>query len=310
MPRRPEQLLPYAALVNWTGAERLWQGQAALLDAQQGAAYAAGSGFRVPIGLGVSLMPFHSPYGAALQARSIALTTGRSVVAGFGPGARPLQRSVLGAPYRSPLTATREYLGAVRGLLAGETVDQRGEYHSCHGQLPPALTPEIRTGLGVLRPGMARVAGELADVAITWLAPPAYIRDTLVPALQAGARQAGRDTPTVTAVVPTALSRPERSPEQLALSSNRGHLQGPHYVDMLQKAGLDVSADDPEAGARALVAENAFVSGTAEEVAILFDEYRKAGVEEIVLNLTGVYNEFGPQAALDDTKSILSAVSA
>ncbi|MDV6288930.1 LLM class flavin-dependent oxidoreductase [Streptomyces sp. UP1A-1] len=151
LPRRPEQMLPYAGLVHWTQAERLWQGQALLVEPHQGFAHAAGSGFRVPTGLGVTLMPLRHPFEAALQARSLAMTTGQPVTAGFGPGAKSLQQSLLGAPYASPLTAAREYLTVVRGLLANELVDVKGEYVTCHGSLPPFPAPPVEIGLGVLR---------------------------------------------------------------------------------------------------------------------------------------------------------------
>lgn len=78
-------------MVKWTHAERLWQGQSLLMEPHQGFVSAAASGFRVPVGLGVSLMPMRHPYEAALQARSVAMTTGHSVVAGFGPGSRSFQ---------------------------------------------------------------------------------------------------------------------------------------------------------------------------------------------------------------------------
>lgn len=100
--------------MHWSNASRLWQGQSVMIEPHQGFVAAAGGGFRVPTGLGVTLMPLRHPYEAALQARSPAMATGQPVIAGFGPGGRLLQR-----------------------------------------------------WLGVLRPGMAGLAGEVADVAVT-----------------------------------------------------------------------------------------------------------------------------------------------
>ncbi len=310
LPRRPEQILPYAGLVHWSNASRLWQGQSVMIEPHQGFVAAAGAGFRVPTGLGVTLMPLRHPYEAALQARSLAMATGQPVTAGFGPGGRPLQRSLLGEPYRSPLTAAREYLSIVRGLLAGDGVDVRGEYFSCRAEMPRYPAPNVEIGLGVLRPGMARLAGEVADVAVTWLTPAHYLRDTVLPAMREGAGDNGRGTPRLTAIVPLALARPDREPAELALASNAAHLQGAHYIDMLRRSGTDVAGDDPAANAKALVDGGAFLSGDPDELVAKLGAFRDAGVDEVVLNLTGVCNLYGPQAALDETKRILAALAA
>ncbi|GGQ97712.1 hypothetical protein GCM10010216_70150 [Streptomyces flaveolus] len=308
-PPRPEMILPYAALTQWSAAHRLWQGQAMLNQPHQAFAYAAASGFRVPVGLGVTLMPFTHPYEAALQAQSVAAATGHPVVAGFGPGAAVLQRSMRGAPYRSPLTASREYLTAVRGLLAGESVAQDGTYFTCHGKLLPVPRPPVEVGLGVLRPGMARLAGEVADTAITWLTPAAYLRDTIVPALREGAEAAGRAVPRLVSIVPVALAAPDRDPAALALASNLGHLQLPHYVDMLRRSGIDADTDDPASGAAALVAGRAFLYGEPKVLAEELAAFHEAGVDEIVLNVTGVNATYGGQSALRELERILTEVT-
>ncbi|WP_308201260.1 LLM class flavin-dependent oxidoreductase [Paractinoplanes maris] len=268
LPHRPEQVLPFAALVWHTPAARLWQGQSLLTEAHQGFAHATGAGFRVPTGLGVTLMPLRHPYEAAMQARSLALTTGQPVVAGFGPGATSLQRALLGRPYGSPLTAAREYLTAVRGLLAGEVVDLDGRYVSCHAALPAHPAPTVELGLGVLRPAMARLAGEVADVAVTWLTPARYLRRTVLPALREGAAAAGRPVPRLTAMVPVALAQPDRQPDRVAAAdraprrrpaamsqeeivmSNRRHLMlwataGPGAADATTRIVLDDAAHLP-----------------------------------------------------------------
>ncbi|MFD3544164.1 LLM class flavin-dependent oxidoreductase [Streptomyces sp. NPDC058655] len=309
LPRRPEQVLPYAALVHWTKAQRLWQGQALMIEPHQGFVYAAGAGFRVPTGLGVTLMPLRHPYEAALQARSLAMTTGQPVIAGFGPGGKPLQQSLRGAPYPSPLKAAREYLTAVRGLLDGEAVDMDGDYVTCNAALSVFPAPSVEIGLGVLRPGMARLAGEVADVAITWLTPAAYLRDTVVPALREGAEAAGRPMPRLTAMVPLALSRSDRPAAELALASNAAHLQGPHYIDMLRRADVDIADGDPLSKAQALVEGDAFLSGDMDGLAAKLAAYEAAGVDEVVLNVTGVCNVYGPQVAMEELKKLLAALA-
>ncbi|MCM3883385.1 LLM class flavin-dependent oxidoreductase [Frankia sp. R82] len=308
--RRPEQVLSYAALVEWTGARRLWHGQSLLMEPFQTFSAVAGAGFRVPTGLGVTLMPLRHPFDAAHLVKSLAMATGESVVAGFGPGARTFQQSLLGAPYRSQLTAVREYLGIVRGLLDGDAVDIKGEYFSCHAAMTPVMSPPIELGLGVLRPGMARLAGEVADVAITWLTPAAYLDGVIRPALREGARAAGRSAPRVTALVPVALERPDRDVADFVLASNFTHMQAPHYIDMLKRAGIEYSHLDSKSAGRLMADTGAFVFGNIDRIVERFDEFRAAGVDEIVLNLTGVCKLYGARAAMDDLKKILAAVGA
>jgi 5,10-methylenetetrahydromethanopterin reductase len=310
VPRRPEQVLPYAALVSWTRADRLWQGQSLLVEPHQAFGYAAGAGFRVPVGLGVTLMGLRHPYEAALQARSLAVLTGHSVVAGFGPGALSFQGAILSEPYRSPLRACREYLTAVRRALSGDIRGMEGEYVTSRGQLVPTPSPGVDLGLGVLRPGMARLAGELADAAITWLTPAAYLKQSIVPMLREGASAAGRPVPRLTAIVPMALSGPDREPAELALASNKAHLLAPHYRDMLCRPGAGISHDsDVETAAKALVECGAFVSGDPERLAELLAEYVDAGVDEIVINVTGVNSLYGPEAAMAEVNSILGKLA-
>ncbi|MFG2027679.1 LLM class flavin-dependent oxidoreductase [Streptomyces sp. NPDC048825] len=316
VPSRPEQMLPFAGLVHWTGAHRLWQGQSLATESHQGFAHAAGAGFRVPAGLGVTLMPLRHPTEAALQARSLSLMTGEPVLAGYGPGAPSVQQALLGAPYRSPLTAAREYLTAVRSALTGSLEVLDGEYVHQEAVLRAVPGPKVELGVGVLRPGMARVAGEVADAAITWLTPARYLRDHIVPAVRESAEKAGRPFPRVVAMVPVALAAPDRDPVQLALASNRNHLRAQHYRDMLRRGGVDLPDDVPEGtgppGAdeavqgKALVVGDAFLYGGPDELLAKFDAYRKAGVDEIVLNVTGVAQLFGPQAATKELRTLLT----
>lgn len=308
VPVQPQQMLPFAALAQWSGARCLWQGEGGASDPLQTFTYAAASGFRTPVGTSVSLMPFGHPLEAALRVRSLAAGTGHPVVAGFGPGAKVLQRNLLGGEYRSQLGAVRDYITIVRALLTDGTADHEGEFYSCRAQIAPLPVPPIEIGLGVLRPKMAELAGEIADVAITWLTPAAYVRDTVIPALRKGAEKAGRPVPRVVAIVPVALHAPGRDVTQLALASNSGHMRLPHYIDMLGRSGITVDMkESPEASAKALLAGSAFLYGDEQELMARLAEFTDAGVDEVVLNLTGVAASHGVGVALRETKTLLTA---
>lgn len=308
-PLRAEHLLPYAALVQWTAARRLWQGQTLAVDPHQMFAAVAAAGFRVPVATGVTLMPLRHPLEAALQARTLAAVTGHPVTAGFGPGATVFQESVLHRSYEKPLQATREYLTVVRKALQGEPLDLHGEYFTCANTLATVPAPSVEIGLGALRPRMAALGGELADVVVTWLTPASYVRDVLRPAVHEGAARVGRPAPRIATMVPVALDKPDRDMEQVVLASNLAHMSLPHYADMLHQAGIDVNLDDPSSSTRALVNGGAFVHGPIEEVCEQLLDYEEAGVDEVVLNLSGVCQVEGAAVALRELDLVMKAVS-
>lgn len=307
-PRRPEQAVTFANLVQWTPAHRLWQGQGLLLESHHIANWLAGMGIRVPMGFGVSLMPFRSPYQAAVEARSVALSTGCAVVAGFGPGGVRVQRNVMGRPYPSQLGACREYVQIVRRLLSGEIAELTGDSYSTSSQLVDYHPVPVSVGLGVLRERMAALAGEIADVAITWLSSASHVGERLLPAIR-GARDRGPVEPArVTAIVPVALSGPDRHVADLAGASCGTHAGLPHYRDALRTAGIVLSGADRSADAAALVDGGVFLYGTVQEIHERLAEYRAIGVDEVVLNTSGVAQVLGPGAAARDLLEILNAI--
>ncbi|MFF7357585.1 F420-dependent peptide dehydroalanine reductase LxmJ [Streptomyces filipinensis] len=308
-PDHPELVEPFAALVARSGARRLWLCQSFRAEPHQVLAHLAGRGHRVPVGTAVTLLPLRHPYEAALQARSLALLTGQPVVAGYGIGSPAFVRRLESEPCRSPRAAVGEYVGSVRALLDGAEVAHDGAGHRLYGALPP-VGPHaaVEVGAGVLRPAMARTAGATADVAITWMTPPAYLRDTLVPALAAGAAAAGRATPPrIATAVHVAVRRPGRDPRRLARLATRDHLGAPHYADMLRRAGVDVDGPDP---ASALLRAGAVVVGSPEEIAAALAGYRAAGVDEVLLNPTAVLLTEGVAAAVADLEEIVAACGA
>jgi Coenzyme F420-dependent N5,N10-methylene tetrahydromethanopterin reductase and related flavin-dependent oxidoreductases len=295
-PHRAAEVLPYADLVKRGLAGRLWMGTSFLADTQLSLAYLAGAGYRIPVGTGVALTALRSPLQAAVEARSLAALTGHRFVAGFGAATPEFVAHVLGRPYPRPAAAVRDYLSRVGAYLRG------------HAELPPYEHPPVELGAGVLRPGMARAAGASADVAITWMTPPSYLRDTIIPALREGA--AGRRaTPRVATVVHAAVERAGRDAPGLAYAAACAHLCSPHYTGMLRLAGCEVNPYDPVSGARRLVEQGVFLYGPARHIGAALREYERAGVDEIILNLAGVHVTEGCRAAVEDAAEILESLS-
>ncbi|MBM7167518.1 LLM class flavin-dependent oxidoreductase [Streptomyces sp. G44] len=293
-PSLPSQLAPFGRLVTRGYADRLWLGESLALETHQVLAYLAGQGINPALGMGVSLMPLYNPFQAALGARSLAALSGKRLISVFGTSKPSFVAALRGAPYASPLGAAREYVSAVRRLLDGQLTDTRGKYVHTRAQLPPGpVTPHVDVGLGVLRSGMARVAAETADVALTWMAPLPYLRRELLPVLT-GVR--------VVSVVHVLVVRPGLDVDEVVGRATHGHTREGHYKAMLTAAGLGPIADGPSS-ARALVEHGVVLAGSPQTVADEIEHYWTAGIDEVVLNPTVLEVE-GPEAALRDLLEI------
>ncbi|MEW1691363.1 LLM class flavin-dependent oxidoreductase [Streptomyces sp. NPDC091265] len=307
-PHALDAMTAFGTFARRRGVRRLWIGQSLHIESQLAL---AGLAARLPglaLGTAVAVAPLRHPYQAAVEARSLGVLSGGSYVAGYGPGALDLQQRLLAAPYERPLRAMGEYVSVMRRLLDGEAVDHQGEYHTTRYALPPMPgAGAVEVGLGVLRPGMARTAGQVADVAITWLAPYWYIAKALVPALERGASDRGRPAPRIASVVHAAVSGPGRRTDEAAYAAVGPHLRSPHYCDMLRQAGVAVDPADPRRGAAALVDSGVFVTGTPGEIADGLRQYREHGVDEVIVNVSGVLLAEGARAALSDLDAIIGA---
>jgi len=112
--------------------------------------------------------------------------------------------------------------------------------------------------------------------------------------------------PRVVAMVQAAVDRAGRNPMLLAQHGAGNHLRAAHYTDMLRRAGLDVHASDPIAGARELVEEGVYVYGKPGDIAAELRRYYEAGIDEVILNTTAVSLLYGTDAALADLREILT----
>ncbi|PZC43799.1 MAG: Flavin-dependent oxidoreductase, luciferase family [Chloroflexi bacterium] len=146
-------------------------------------------------GISVSPVAFRSPVSFASSAGTLSAMTGGRFSLGLGTGGiyQPATRRNLGFHTKSALAVMRDYVATTRALLAGETVDYKGEAITLKG-LRLGFDPSLRTPilLGALGPKMLHLAGELSDgAAMNWcnLERVAWTREQV----NEGARSAGRD---------------------------------------------------------------------------------------------------------------------
>ncbi len=128
---------------------------------------------------------------------------------------------------------------------------------------------------------MARVAGETADGCLTWLAPPEYLRRTLIPAVEAGATAAGRPRPRIVALVPTHHTSERADAARLVKQTIGNHVGRPHYRAMLHRAGVVRSENDDVCCDWLL--DNVVAWGDHRRIRERLDQYHHAGADEIAV---------------------------
>jgi probable F420-dependent oxidoreductase len=236
------------------------------------------------IGLGNGVVPIYPrhPVAMAQAALTLAEATGGRFRLGVGVSHRASMEAMLGLRLADPLGVMREYVAVLRGAL-GAGAEFEGKHFRVHWSLGlPARPPVPPVLLAALSPRMLELAGEIADGAILWLTPPAYVRDVAVPALARGRQRAGKTLAgfAIVAAVPLAITRDRGA----ALTAFRAelvrYLQQPFYRAMLHRAGFAraLAAFDGDGQTPTDLAEALGAVGEAEAARAYVHAYREAGV--------------------------------
>jgi alkanesulfonate monooxygenase SsuD/methylene tetrahydromethanopterin reductase-like flavin-dependent oxidoreductase (luciferase family) len=251
----PESLQPVARAADEAGVDELWLWEDCFDEGGLTAAAALlASTERLRIGVGVLPVPLRNPALAAMEIATLARMFPGRVEIGLGHGVQEWMEQV-GARVESPMTLLREYVTAVRCLLAGETVTTTGRYVILRDVTlgwPP--TQPIALHVGAVKPKTVALAGELADgVILTGGSTPDDVRAAR--AVYDAAR-AGRPGRVTTYLV--AITGPD-APARLAAE--------------IEEWGLDL---DREVG----------VAGDADAVAAGVRRWAEAGADAVILQPT------------------------
>jgi alkanesulfonate monooxygenase SsuD/methylene tetrahydromethanopterin reductase-like flavin-dependent oxidoreductase (luciferase family) len=118
---------------------------------------------RLKLGIGIAPMPLRNVATTAMEIATVERLFPRRLLPGVGHGVLPWMGQV-GARAASPLTLMREYVPALRSLLAGEQVDIAGRYVTLDGvrlDYPPEAPPRVYAAAE--GPKTLRLSGEVAD---------------------------------------------------------------------------------------------------------------------------------------------------
>ena len=257
---QPSALRGVAAAADAAGVDELWVWEDCF---QQGgvaqAAVALTASERLVVGIGLVPAPLRNVAAAAMEFATLdAMFPGRIRIA-VGHGVQSWMRQA-GAAVASPLTLLREYVGALRALLAGETVTVEGRYVTLSDvrleYAPARPTPVLVGGTG---PKTLRLAGEIADGV---LFDSRYSVDGLREAIAhvtAGRADAVGANPFTTSLFLSCVPGPDAAP-RLGAEARRH--------------GLDDEADFG-------------VGGSPEEVAAGVRRYLDLGIDAVALQSDG-----------------------
>ena len=237
------------------------------------------------IEMGTSVVPINTrhPFVLAQQALTVQAATGGRLTLGIGLSHQPVVEGMWGLSYERPARHMREYLSVLRPLVNEDHVAFSGDVFRVTASLQVPGASPVPIAIAALAPMMLRVAGELADGTVTWMAGPKTIESHVVPRINAAAEAAGRPSPRVSVSLPVAVTDDPAGARQRAAQEFQSHGLLANYRRMLDVEGAKAPEDVAligneaeverqirtlaDAGATDLVA--AIFSGDADEEASL-----------------------------------------
>jgi F420-dependent oxidoreductase-like protein len=236
------------------------------------------------IQLGTSIVPTwpRHPLVIAQQTQVIAQLAPKRFRLGIGSSHQAGMERGYGVRWRRPLSQVREYVIVLKKLLAEGSVDFEGRFVTARGQMAPVEAPVMISGLRV---GSFRLAGEMADGAITWVCPWPYLREKALPAMKEAAATARRPVPPLIAHIPVCLATNPEEARAAARDQLGRYGQIPFYAAMFADAGF---ADSSERLSDALI-DSLVVYGDDIAVADKLNRILAEGAGEIIAHpvLTG-----------------------
>jgi F420-dependent oxidoreductase-like protein len=254
-------------------------------------AYAAAGAMTGRVMLGTAVTPTYPRHPITLAAQAIALNDlapGR-IRLGIGTSHKPTIEGSYGIPMGKPLAHLREYLTILRALLWEGKAEFSGTYFTVKTALPEHVpAPNIPVPISALRQNAFRLAGELADGAISWVTPVDYLVETAIPAMDEGAAKSGRQRPPLIAHVPVALTTDRAAGREAFRQQFSIYGRLPFYAAMFEAAGFPV--DDAGRMSDGLV-ETLAVVGDADEIRERLTAILARGIDEVMISHVVVGDE-------------------
>jgi F420-dependent oxidoreductase-like protein len=260
------------------GVRQVWSTQSPL-QADTLTAFAAAAVQTRTIRLGTAIVPTYPRHPLTMAGQALALNDiapGRLRL-GLGSSHRPIIEDTYGIEMVRPLEHLREYVEIVRAALWEGKVDYRGKFFTVKATLPRQAHVPILTS--VLRENAFKLAGEIADGALSWLCPAPYLLKTGLPALQASARAHQRQAPPLVAHVLVASSEDRAAVIKATRAQIASYGKLPFYAAMFADAGYPVGEDGSMSDE---LIESLVVFGGSATISERLKELLNSGLDELL----------------------------
>jgi alkanesulfonate monooxygenase SsuD/methylene tetrahydromethanopterin reductase-like flavin-dependent oxidoreductase (luciferase family) len=233
------------------------------------------------ITLGTSIVPAFTRHPLAFVTQALALeglAPGRFDL-GIGSAHARTMVDVYHVDFDRPLRRLIEYLQIVQPVLKTGSVHFEGEFYRADASFPRA--PGTPVPIAALRAPAFRVAGRLADGAMSWNCPTAYMQQVAMPALQEGADSAGRDRPRLMVHVPVMVTTDRDELHRKAGEQLGYYAAAPFYARMFADAGYPLL---PNGSVSPQLIDDLIVSGTPDEIAAQLRHRLDLGFDVLMVN--------------------------
>jgi F420-dependent oxidoreductase-like protein len=271
-----DAIVDQARLVAEAGLRSVWLGQRFDYDSP---ALAGIVGREVPgLAVGTSAIPIFGrhPLLISSQAQTAQAATHGHYHLGLALGAPSFVENGFGIPYDRPIGLLREFLTALRPLLATGHVEHRGERLTAVSSLPaavPGAAPPVPVLVAAMGPQALRASGELADGILPYLAGPRTLGERIVPTVTEAAARAGRPAPRIVAFVAGVVTADVAAVRDKAVRELAFYEQVPSYRRIIEEEGATRAAD-------------LAVIGDENRIAAAVRRYVDAGATEVVFTQT------------------------
>ncbi|MFN8456196.1 MAG: TIGR03564 family F420-dependent LLM class oxidoreductase [Anaerolineae bacterium] len=252
------------------------------------------------IEMGTAVIPVYAfhPVALARNALTAQVACNGRLTLGLGASHRPAVENVLGLSHDHPARHMREFLAVLLALVRQGQVDFSGEVFRVKSTFRSVDAPTFPVMIAALAPAMLKLAGEVADGTITWMAGPKTLETHIVPRLQEAAAAAGRGPLRVCAALPVCVTNDVNETRARAGQQFYNYGQMANYRRLLDIEGVAGPGDIAIVGSEAEVEQqlrHLAAIGVTDFAAIIFpgeDDMAasKARTWELLKKLVGRVN--------------------